>query len=99
MAGKCIPSLLPGIRPTGKPRRPAHPGCPQPANCVTFESAACREAGILFPPDCAGREPVAQLVEQRPFKAWVLGSSPSGLTIHKNWTSVFSPTPQAVDLQ
>ena len=33
-------------------------------------------------PDCAGREPVAQLVEQRPFKAWVLGSSPSGLTIY-----------------
>jgi hypothetical protein len=25
-------------------------------------------------------ELVAQLVEQRPFKAWVLGSSPSGLT-------------------
>ena len=24
---------------------------------------------------------VAQLVEQRPFKAWVLGSSPSGITI------------------
>jgi hypothetical protein len=23
---------------------------------------------------------VAQLVEQRPFKAWVLGSSPSGIT-------------------
>jgi hypothetical protein len=39
-----------------------------------------------FPPRCAGREPVAQLVEQRPFKAWVLGSSPSGLTIpnHKS---------------
>jgi hypothetical protein len=26
------------------------------------------------------RELVAQLVEQRPFKAWVLGSNPSGLT-------------------
>ena len=26
-------------------------------------------------------EPVAQSVEQRPFKAWVLGSSPSRLTI------------------
>ena len=26
-------------------------------------------------------EPVAQLVEHRPFKALVLGSSPSGLTI------------------
>lgn len=26
------------------------------------------------------REPVAQSVEQRPFKAWVLGSSPSRLT-------------------
>ena len=26
------------------------------------------------------RELVAQLVEQRPFKAWVLGSSPSELT-------------------
>ncbi len=26
-------------------------------------------------------ELVAQLVEQRPFKAWVLGSSPSELTI------------------
>jgi hypothetical protein len=29
--------------------------------------------------DLCGR--VAQLVEQRPFKAWVLGSSPSALTI------------------
>jgi hypothetical protein len=28
----------------------------------------------------AARELVAQLVEQRPFKAWVLGSSPSELT-------------------
>src|SRR5580692_9030901 len=27
-------------------------------------------------------ELVAQLVEQRPFKAWVLGSSPSELTTH-----------------
>ena len=31
---------------------------------------------------CIRCEPVAQLVEQRPFKAWVLGSSPSGLTIN-----------------
>ena len=28
-------------------------------------------------------ELVAQLVEQRPFKAWVLGSSPSELTTQK----------------
>jgi hypothetical protein len=34
---------------------------------VSFELAAFREL-------------VAQLVEQRPFKAWVLGSSPSELT-------------------
>src|SRR5580658_7354959 len=35
--------------------------------CVRFDSAALYEL-------------VAQLVEQRPFKAWVLGSSPSELT-------------------
>ena len=35
--------------------------------CVSFERAALNEL-------------VAQLVEQRPFKAWVLGSSPSELT-------------------
>ena len=37
---------------------------------------------------------VAQLVEQRPFKAWVLGSSPSALTkilqdLRQNLTSTF----------
>ena len=36
--------------------------------CDNLESAALNEL-------------VAQLVEQRPFKAWVLGSSPSELTI------------------
>ena len=35
-------------------------------------------------------ELVAQLVEQRPFKAWVLGSNPSGLTTHKRIT-LFCP--------
>ena len=41
-----------------------------------------------------GSEPVAQLVEQRPFKAWVLGSSPSGLTIViPNWLSLHVSLP------
>ena len=44
--------------------------------CVSFERAALNEL-------------VAQLVEQRPFKAWVLGSSPSELTTHSEW---FSPS-------
>ena len=33
------------------------------------------------------RESVAQLVEQRPFKAWVVGSIPSRLTICKETLS------------
>ena len=37
--------------------------------CGSFERAAVNEL-------------VAQLVEQRPFKAWVLGSIPSELTTH-----------------
>ena len=37
------------------------------SGCVSLESAALNEL-------------VAQLVEQRPFKAWVLGSIPSELT-------------------
>src|SRR5688572_14348355 len=36
------------------------------------------DARLRYPHRSA--EPVAQLVEQRPFKAWVLGSSPSRLT-------------------
>jgi hypothetical protein len=40
------------------------------AACVSFERAALNEL-------------VAQLVEQRPFKAWVLGSNPSELTTHR----------------
>lgn len=27
------------------------------------------------------KDPIAQLVEQRPFKAWALGSNPSRITI------------------
>jgi hypothetical protein len=33
------------------------------------------------------------LVEQRPFKAWVLGSSPSELTIQSEWFIRFSGRP------
>jgi hypothetical protein len=33
------------------------------------------------PPLAGGNEPVAQLVEQRPFKAWVVRSNRTGLTI------------------
>ena len=32
--------------------------------------------------------PLAQLVEQFPFKEWVDGSSPSGLTIIQNYVSL-----------
>ena len=32
-----------------------------------------------------GQEPVAQLVEQRPFKAWVVRSNRTGLTIQNEW--------------
>src|ERR1700690_1762569 len=45
--------------------------------CGNFEGAALNEL-------------VAQLVEQRPFKAWVLGSSPSGLTTHSGRGSLFN---------
>ena len=59
--------------------------------CVSFETAVLNEL-------------VAQLVEQRPFKAWVLGSSPSELTtfIFSGLVSVDtaspgpSPTPSQV---
>ena len=33
---------------------------------------------------------VAQLVEQRPFKAWVAGSNPAALTMHFNFANSFS---------
>ena len=49
--------------------------------CGSFEEAAWNEL-------------VAQLVEQRPFKAWVLGSSPSELTILKmNGLALVRPKP------
>ena len=35
-------------------------------------------------------EPVAQLVEQRPFKPWVLGSNPSRLTIQRMFYKIGS---------
>src|SRR5512146_2044638 len=54
-----------GLRGGLKAQSPVHRQ--QITACVSFESAA------LF-------ELVAQLVEQRPFKAWVLGSNPSELT-------------------
>ena len=38
--------------------------------------------------------PVAQVVEQRPFKAWVEGSSPSWLTTHK----LFQRFPSAIPI-
>src|SRR6185437_16937420 len=41
-------------------------------------------------------ELVAQLVEQRPFKAWVLGSNPSGLTTHKKITVFFPAFPASL---
>ena len=44
------------------------------APCGSFEVAVLNEL-------------VAQVVEQRPFKAWVLGSNPSELTIHSEWFS------------
>ena len=37
------------------------------------------------------REPVAQLVEHRPFKAWVLGSSPSRLTTYRERGFQYNP--------
>ena len=47
------------------------------SRCVNLESAALNEF-------------VAQLVEHRPFKALVLGSSPSELTIHSEWFTVIT---------
>jgi hypothetical protein len=47
------------------------------SRCVNLESAALNEL-------------VAQLVEHRPFKALVLGSSPSELTIHSEWFTVIT---------
>ena len=58
----------------------------QDHRCVSLELAALNEL-------------VAQLVEQRPFKAWVLGSSPSELTTlpaaasHSNGIGSASPYP------
>ena len=50
--------------------------------CVSLESAGLNLGSPASPSGFLGRlcELVAQLVEQRPFKAWVLGSIPSELT-------------------
>jgi hypothetical protein len=48
----------------------------QDHRCVSLELAALNEL-------------VAQLVEQRPFKAWVQGSSPCGLTKIESFTDSF----------
>ena len=48
----------------------------QNSPCDNLESAALNEL-------------VAQVVEQRPFKAWVLGSNPSELTIIINGLAAF----------
>src|SRR5579862_9670401 len=58
---------------------------PRP-NCV----GRVQMGGLDSVQEVESRELVAQLVEQRPFKAWVLGSNPSGLTTHL-WLSSCRP--------
>ena len=60
--------------------------------CSIFNGGKIRPGNLMAPtrekPPCDNfesavlNELVAQLVEQRPFKAWVLGPSPSELTTH-----------------
>ncbi len=54
--------------------------CKGDARPLRLQWAPARRYGIFGVEDWS--EPVAQLVEHRPFKALVLGSSPSGLTIY-----------------
>ena len=56
------------------------------ANCI----GRVQMGGLDSVQEVESRELVAQLVEQRPFKAWVLGSNPSGLTTHR-WLSFLPP--------
>ena len=57
--------------------RPSWDAGQKASRCVNLESAALNEF-------------VAQLVEHRPFKALVLGSSPSELTIPSEWFPVIT---------
>ena len=43
-------------------------------------------------------DPVAQLVEQRPFKAWVVGSSPTGITACEANAAIIAQLARAADL-
>jgi hypothetical protein len=66
--GRRSGNVTPGKLPSPDPR----------LSCAAFEGA-----GFLCYPGFRS-ELVAQLVEQRPFKAWVLGSNPSGLTMRES---------------
>ena len=60
--------------------------------------AALKGLNNLLPIPSFHYDLVAQLVEQRPFKAWVVGSSPTGITACEANAATIAQLARAADL-